>query len=89
MKYLAVLLILGLLLTAVAMAAPQAFSLTWWTVDGGGGTSQRNDYTLTGTIAQPEVGRLLTGDTYTLAGGFWGIGSPYTGEQVYLPIVTR
>lgn len=89
MKYLTVFLILGMLLTASALAAPQAFSLDWWTVDSGGGTSQGNHYSLTGTIAQPEAGRLLTGDTFTLAGGFWGIGLPYAGEQVYLPIVTR
>lgn len=89
MKYLAVLLILGLLLTAVALAAPQAFSLVWWTTDSGGGISQGNIYSLTGTIAQPEAGRFLTGDTFTLAGGFWGAGSLYPGAQIYLPIVTR
>ena len=89
MKYLAALLILGLLLVTVALAAPQAFSLEWWTVDSGGGTSQGGGYMLTGTTGQPEAGTLLSGDAYTLAGGFWGTGSPYAGTEIFLPFVTR
>ncbi len=89
MKYLVALLILVVLSVTVALAAPQAFSLPWWTVDSGGGASQGGGYTLTGTIGQPEAGTLLSGNVYTLAGGFWGTGSPYTGTEVFLPIVTR
>lgn len=89
MKYIAALLILGLLSVAVALAAPQVFSLQWWTVDSGGDTSQGGGYTLTGTAGQPEAGTLLSGEVYTLAGGFWGTGSPYTGIEIFLPIVTR
>ena len=48
------------------------YSLTWFTIDGGGGTSTGGPYTLTGTIGQPDAGR-LTGGSYTLEGGFWGI----------------
>jgi hypothetical protein len=48
------------------------FSLTWFTIDGGGGTSTGGVYSLSGTIGQPDAGR-LTGGSYTLEGGFWGI----------------
>ena len=90
MKVLVTLLvILGLLSVAVALAAPGAFSLTWWTVDSGGGASQGGGYTLSGTSGQPEAGTLLSGDIFTLAGGFWGAGSPYAGMEIFLPIVTR
>lgn len=85
----ALLVVLGLLSAAVALAAPGTFSLPWWTVDSGGGASQGGGYSLTGTSGQPEAGTLLTGDVYTLAGGFWGAGSPYAGVEIFLPIVTR
>jgi hypothetical protein len=48
------------------------YSLTWFTIDGGGGTSTGGVYSLSGTIGQPDAGR-LSGGTYTLEGGFWGI----------------
>lgn len=89
MKYLAVLLILALVSVAVALAAPQAFSLARWTVDSGGGISQGGGYTLTGTAGQPEAGTLLSGEVYTLAGGFWGTGSPYAGTKNFLPFAIR
>src|SRR6185436_15120868 len=48
------------------------FTLNWFTIDGGGGTSTGGVYSLSGTIGQPDAGR-LTGGAYTLEGGFWGI----------------
>jgi hypothetical protein len=39
-----------------------------------------------GTIGQPDAG-VLSGDVYTLTGGFWGGAS---GEyRIYLPLVVR
>ena len=85
------LLALLLSLTWVALAAPEALSLTWWTVDGGGRTaSQGGDYTLGGTAGQPDAG-VLSGGEYTLGGGFWrgGAVSGGTEYQTYLPVVMR
>src|SRR2546427_1956811 len=65
------LLILGLWLSAAAVRA-QNYSVDWFTVDGGGGTSSGGVYSLSGTIGQPDAGK-LSGGTYTLDGGFWGI----------------
>ena len=50
----------------------QTYSIDWFTIDGGGGTSTGGVYSVSGTIGQPDAG-VLTGGPYTLAGGFWGI----------------
>ena len=52
----------------------QQYSIDWFTIAGGGGTSAAGVYSLSGTIGQPAAGT-LSGDSYTLAGGFWGIAS--------------
>ena len=48
------------------------FAIDWSTLDGGGSTSTGGAYALSGTIGQPDVGR-LTGGNYTLVGGFWSV----------------
>ena len=50
----------------------QTFSIPWFTVDGGGGTSTGGVYAVSGTIGQPDAGR-LSGGQFTLEGGFWGV----------------
>ena len=47
----------------------QSFSIDWFTIDGGGGTSAGGNLSVSGTIGQPDVGT-LTGGNYTLRGGF-------------------
>ncbi|HEY5909167.1 MAG TPA: hypothetical protein VJA21_01035 [Verrucomicrobiae bacterium] len=61
----------------------QSYSIDWWTVDGGGGTSTGGVYTVSGSIGQPDAGA-MSGGNYTLTGGFWGVvaavqteGAPY------------
>jgi hypothetical protein len=46
------------------------YELTWTTIDGGGGTGTGGQYTLTGTLGQPDTA-YLEGGGYTLIGGFW------------------
>src|SRR5207253_9256822 len=68
----------ALLLTAGAVVEAQPFAIDWFTIDGGGGTSSGGNYTLSGTIGQPDAGT-LSGGNYTLEGGFWpGIVMPST-----------
>ncbi len=50
----------------------QTFSIDWFSLDGGGGTSTGGVYSITGTIGQPDVGT-MSGGNFTLVGGFWGI----------------
>ena len=75
-------LVLGvwcLVFFSTASAFSQSYSLDWFTIDGGGGTSSGGSYTLNGTIGQPDAGT-LSGGSYTLEGGFWpGIVVPATG----------
>jgi hypothetical protein len=51
-----------------AMAQP--FTIDWYTIDGGGGTSTGGAFSLSGTIGQPDAG-VMSGGTFTLTGGFW------------------
>ena len=66
------------------------YQLTWWTVDGGGVTfAVGSDYSLGGTLGQPDPG-LLAGGGYSLGGGFWRGGVPHTSAYgIYLPILQK
>jgi len=46
------------------------YELSWYTIDGGGGRSSGGDFTLTGTIGQPDAA-YSAGGGYELLGGFW------------------
>ena len=48
----------------------QSFTLDWFTIDGG--TSTGGVYSVSGTIGQPDAGR-MSGGSFTLDGGFWGV----------------
>jgi hypothetical protein len=60
----------GILATAVSA---QNYSIDWFTIDGGGGTSTGGVYTVNGTIGQPDAGGPLTGGSFSLTGGFWSL----------------
>src|SRR2546423_10495314 len=68
MKRLLALLVVGLAINARAAAS---YSIDWFTVDGGGGTSTGGSYSLSGTIGQPDAGR-LSGGSYVVNGGVLG-----------------
>ena len=84
-----VLVAIALLLAVSTALAWSGFDVSWWTVDGGGGTASGGSYTLAGAIGQPDAG-VLTGGDYTLGGGFWGGGGAAAVEyKVYLPLVLK
>jgi hypothetical protein len=86
---LGMLILLILSLSGFALAAG-SYDLSWWTVDGGGGTSSGNGYTLNGTLGQPDAGTVASGGGYTLAGGYWHGGAVTRVEmKVYLPQVVK
>lgn len=62
----------GLISGVLTTVASAQYSIDWYTIDAGGGTSTGGVYSVTGTIGQPDAGR-MTGGNYTLEGGFWGI----------------
>ena len=53
-------------------ARSQSFSIDWFTIDGGGGTSTGGVYSVSGTIGQPDAGQ-MSGGNYTIVGGFWAL----------------
>jgi hypothetical protein len=59
-------------LFAVAAMA-QSYSIDWFTVDGGGGTSSGGNYSLDGSIGQPDAGFTMSGGSFSMTGGFWSI----------------
>src|SRR6476660_9303310 len=68
--------VLVLAAAAVYAQVGGGYDLSWSSVDGGGGTSSSGGiYALGGTIGQPDAGQ-LSGGTYSLTGGFWGVADP-------------
>lgn len=59
-------------LAAVVMSVAQAeeFSVSWFSMDGGGGFSGGGAYALFGTVGQPDAAAPSTGGGYTLTAGF-------------------
>lgn len=52
-------------------AASQPFSIDWFEVAGGGGTSASGQYSLSGTIGQHDAGVTMINGQYSITGGFW------------------
>jgi hypothetical protein len=63
--------ILAMLTVCLSVAQAQ-YSIDWFTIDGGGGTSTGGVYSVSGTVGQPDAGT-MSGGSYSLAGGFWGL----------------
>ena len=63
--------IFGLLIPTISFAQP--YSIDWYKVSGGGGTSTGATYQVSGTIGQHDAGGPMTGGSYSLTGGFWAL----------------
>lgn len=62
-----------LMLLFTIHARAQSYSIPWFTIDGGGGgTSTSSVFSVTGTIGQPNAGK-MSGTNYTVEGGYWTI----------------
>ncbi len=51
--------------------ANDPFELIWSTLDGGGGVSTEAGFELSGTVAQPDAGVLVSDEGFSLEGGYW------------------
>jgi hypothetical protein len=69
----ALFLVLALFLLLAMSASAQTYSIDWFKVADGGGTSTNGQYSLSGTIGQHDAGGPLTGGNYSLTGGFWAL----------------
>jgi len=66
-------IILGTFLALISFAVSAQYSIDWFKVAGGGGTSTGGVYSVSGTIGQHDAGAPLTGGNYSLSGGFWAL----------------
>jgi hypothetical protein len=86
---LSLLLITAVLVLAVGAvnAQPTGYaSISWWSVDGGGGSDSAGHYVLNSAIGQTDAG-LFSGGNYILMGGYLsGSGSTPT---VFMPLTQR
>ena len=64
-----IILLLGLMVPLAGLA--QQYSIDWYKIAGGGGTSTGGTYSVSGTIGQPDASGPMTGGNYSLTGGFW------------------
>ena len=58
----------GLLVPTISFAQP--YTIDWYKISGGGGTSTGATYQVNGTIGQPDAGGAMSGGNYSLTGGF-------------------
>jgi len=54
-------------------AFAQPYSINWYKIAGGGGTSTGATYQVTGTIGQPDTGMAMSGGNFSVTGGFWSL----------------
>jgi len=66
------LFIIPLLLAALTVNAQQ-YSIGWYKIAGGGGTSTNGQFSVTGTIGQPDAGMAMSGGSFSVSGGFWSL----------------
>jgi len=64
-----------LILVPALLAGPALaqYAIDWHTIDGGGGTSTNGQYSVSGTIGQPDAGGPMTNGQYSVTGGFWAL----------------
>jgi hypothetical protein len=66
-----IILLLSLMVPVAGLA--QQYSIDWYKIAGGGGTSTGGAYSVSGTIGQHDAGGPMTGGSYSLTGGFWSL----------------
>jgi hypothetical protein len=80
---------LGLCALVMPIRAQQ-YSIPWYKLAGGGGSSTGGVYSVSGTIGQPDSGA-MSGGNYSLTGGFWALyarqtpGAPELGIRITAP----
>ena len=85
MKTTTKLTLLGILLPSTILHA-QSYSIDWFKIAGGGGTSAGGVYQLSGTIGQPDAGPVMTNGQFSVTGGFWVL--PIAVQSLGAPTLT-
>lgn len=66
-------ILLGIFAGSTALSALGQYSIDWYKISGGGGTSTGGVYSVSGTIGQHDAGGPMLGGVYSLTGGFWAL----------------
>ncbi len=66
-----IILLFSLLLPTLGFA--QSYSVDWYKISGGGGTSTGGVYSVSGTIGQHDASGAMSGGQYSVTGGFWAL----------------
>jgi hypothetical protein len=77
---------LGVLAGSAALTAHAQYSIDWYKIAGGGGTSSNGQYMVSGTIGQHDAGTPMTGGGYSLTGGYWALSAVQTAGAPLLTI---
>ena len=56
-----------------AIGFSQQYSIDWYKIAGGGGTSSGGNYSVSGTIGQPDASGAMTGGIFSVNGGYWSL----------------
>jgi hypothetical protein len=64
----------------------QSYSIDWSKIAAGEGTSTNRQYSISGTIGQPDAGGPMTNGQYSVTGGFWAL--PQAVQTVGAPTLT-
>jgi len=51
----------------------QSYLIDWHKIAGGGGTSTNSQYSISGTIGQPDASMAMTSGQYSVTGGYWSL----------------
>ena len=78
--------LVGSICVLASSAFAQTYSIDWFKVAGGGGTSTGGVYSVSGTIGQHDAGGPLTNAQYSVTGGFWVL--PVAVQTVGAPLLT-
>ena len=82
-----VICLLGAALYSARAQTGGGYDLTWNTLESGGRMAASDgSYSLSGSFGQPDAGAALTGDGYSLVGGFWGAIPAYS---ISLPVIVK
>ena len=58
---------------STSAAHAQSYSIDWYKIAGGGGTSTGGVYSISGTIGQHDASGAMSGGNYSITGGFWAL----------------
>ena len=62
-----------ILTSSICLRVRAQYAIDWYKISGGGGSSTGGNYSISGTIGQPDAGSTMSGANYSLTGGFWSL----------------